>query len=380
MNKAQSASILVVDDNEMNVDLLEDILEQANYVVYTALNGKTAIESMQATQPDIVLLDISMPVMNGFEVSEWMNTQDTLKDVPVIFISALDDTNNIVKGFDVGGVDYINKPFKSREVLARVHTHVTIARQRKEIEALRQRERQQFERMDTLRSQFISSATHDLKNPLFVISGYTDMLEMNPDITGNKRVKGFIEAIQRGVEKMTDLVHDMLDLLQLETEVTLDTKREDLNTFLRYVIRDMKLRASEKDITLTLHPADEDIAVLMDTKRMMRVFENLLSNAIKYTQDGGTVDIHVLEAGDTVAIDVVDTGLGIPTDMVENLFQPFQRVNSEEHMAQEGTGLGLSIVKTLVEQHGGTVEVSSVLGEGSRFRVTLPVHEEKDTQ
>ncbi|MEL7436579.1 MAG: ATP-binding protein [Chloroflexota bacterium] len=118
----------------------------------------------------------------------------------------------------------------------------------------------------------------------------------------------------------------------------------------------------------------------MDTKRMMRVFENLLSNAIKYTQDGGTVDIHVLEAGDTVAIDVVDTGLGIPTDMVENLFQPFQRVNSEEHMAQEGTGLGLSIVKTLVEQHGGTVEVSSVLGEGSRFRVTLPVHEEKDTQ
>ncbi|MEL6309594.1 MAG: hybrid sensor histidine kinase/response regulator, partial [Chloroflexota bacterium] len=276
MNKAQSASILVVDDNEMNVDLLEDILEQANYVVYTALNGKTAIESMQATQPDIVLLDISMPVMNGFEVSEWMNTQDTLKDVPVIFISALDDTNNIVKGFDVGGVDYINKPFKSREVLARVHTHVTIARQRKEIEALRQRERQQFERMDTLRSQFISSATHDLKNPLFVISGYTDMLEMNPDITGNKRVKGFIEAIQRGVEKMTDLVHDMLDLLQLETEVTLDTKREDLNTFLRYVIRDMKLRASEKDITLTLHPADEDIAVLMDTKRMMRVFENLL--------------------------------------------------------------------------------------------------------
>ncbi|MEO1646212.1 MAG: hybrid sensor histidine kinase/response regulator, partial [Chloroflexota bacterium] len=305
---------------------------------------------------------------------------DALKDVPVIFISALDDTNNIVKGFDVGGVDYINKPFKSREVLARVHTHVTIARQRKEIEALRQRERQQFERMDTLRSQFISSATHDLKNPLFVISGYTDMLEMNPDITGNKRVKGFIEAIQRGVEKMTDLVHDMLDLLQLETEVTLDTKREDLNTFLRYVIRDMKLRASEKDITLTLHPADEDIAVLMDTKRMMRVFENLLSNAIKYTQDGGTVDIHVLEAGDTVAIDVVDTGLGIPVDMVENLFQPFQRVNSEEHMAQEGTGLGLSIVKTLVEQHGGTVEVSSVLGEGSRFRVTLPVHEEKDTQ
>lgn len=378
MKNTERASVLVVDDNEMNVDLLDAILEQEHYDVYTAMSGQAAIERMQAVLPEIVLLDIAMPVMSGFEVCEWMRAQDAFKDTPVIFISALDDTDNIVRGFEVGGVDYINKPFKSREVLARVSTQVTMARQRKEIQALRQRERQTFERMDALRSQFISSATHDLKNPLFVISGYTDMLQMNPDITGDKRTRGFIEAIQRGVEKMTDLVHDMLDLLQLETEVTLNTQREDLNTFLRYVLRDMKLQASEKNITLSLYSPDKDIAVMVDTKRMMRVFENLLSNAIKYTEEGGTVDVHIMDAGDTVAIDVEDTGLGIPPNMLETLFQPFQRVNSEEHMAQEGTGLGLSIVKTLVEQHEGTVEVSSVLDEGSRFRVTLPVHLEKN--
>lgn len=379
MNESTNASVLVVDDNEMNVDLLDAILERENYQVYRALSGEAAIKMLPDVMPELILLDISMPTMSGFEVCKWLKAQDAYKDIPVIFISALNDIEHIVQGFDVGGVDYINKPFKSREVLARVSAQITLSRQREEIEVLRQRERQQFERMDALRSQFISSATHDLKNPLFVISGYTDMLEMTPEIASDKRTKGFVDAIQRGVTKMTDLVHDMLDLLQLETEVTLNKTREDVNTLLRYVIRDMKLRASDKSVTIVFHPAENDILVSVDTKRMIRVFENLLSNAIKYTEAGGQVDVYVLDAGDSVAIDVEDTGLGIPENMLDSLFQPFQRVNSEEHMAQEGTGLGLSIVKTLVEQHGGTISVSSVLGEGSRFRVTLPVETMPDS-
>lgn len=366
-------SILVVDDNEMNVDLLVNILERYHFTIYTAMRGQEALELVENHLPEIVLLDINMPGMSGYDVCRQMKSKEASRDIPVIFISALDDMDNVLEGFEAGGVDYITKPFKYREVIARVQTQVLLSRQKRQIEKMREREHQHYESMDKLRRQFIGSATHDLKNPLFVISGYADMLEMSSKIDEDEQLLGFVHSIQRGVDKMSGLVHDILDLLQLETEVTLMKKAVDFQTFLQHSTNDLLIRASEKNIKLTVHPPDEKIEIQIDVQRMGRVMDNLVTNAIKYTPAGGEVDVVGKVGYQIVVIDVIDTGLGIPSDIVPKIFEPFERVNTEEHMAQEGTGLGLSIVRTLVEQHGGSVQVESELGQGSRFSVTLPI-------
>ena len=366
-------SVLVVDDNEMNIELLVNMLERYRYEVHSATRGRLALEIAQEYSLDIILLDINMPGMNGYDVCKALKENSLTADIPVIFISALEETNDIVKGFDVGAVDYITKPFKYREVIARIQTQVTLAQQKREIEALRQHDKQLYQNMDALRLQFIGSATHDLKNPLFMISGYADILESSPAIREDEEVLDFVHSIQRGVTKMSNLVHDILDLLQLETQVTLEKRPIAFMKLIAYIGNDMRLKAQEKNITLNVYPPDEEVTIYIDPQRIMRVFDNLISNAIKYTHNGGQIEVISKVDYSTVVIEVIDNGLGIPKESVATLFQPFKRVNTEEHMQQEGTGLGLSIVKTLLEQHGGTIEVDTQLGEGSCFRVTLPM-------
>jgi two-component system sensor histidine kinase/response regulator len=372
------ATILVVDDNEMNVELLSNMLERYHYRVVTSLSGQESLRLVKDENPEIILLDINMPQMSGYEVCRRLKAEPETADIPVIFISALDDTDNIVQGFDAGGVDYILKPFKFREVLARVETQLTLYRQKLKIDEMRQRERQQFETMDGFRKQFIGSATHDLKNPLFVVSGYTDMLDMLPMIRENEQAKGFITLIRRGISKMNTLVHDMLDLLQLEAAGELEKSPCDFAQFLSESVEDMRRSAEKKKLQFVVYPPDEAATIHIDVQRMERVMDNLVSNAIKYTPEGGSVEIIGKVGHTTVVIEVVDTGLGIPDEALPTIFQPFVRVNHEEHMEQEGTGLGLSIVKTIVEQHEGKVEVESTEGKGSTFRITLPMEKKAE--
>lgn len=369
---SQGGTILIVDDNEMNRDLLAGVLERGDYHSMTASDGQAALRLVREHEIDLVLLDINMPRMSGYEVCEQLKADEHTADIPVIFISALGETDNIVKGFDVGGGDYITKPFKYREVLARVEGQLLMYWQKRQIEAMIERERNQHRMLDEMRKQFIGSATHDLKNPIFIISGYMDMLERMPVIVENERAQNYIGAMRRGVTKMNNLVRDMLDLLQLEHGVELEKTDYVFSSFVRESVQDMPLRAQEKGVSFAVDVPDDRTTIAIDPKRMNRVMDNLVSNAIKYTPEGGSVWVTASLADDKATIEVSDNGLGIPEETLPRLFEPFQRVETEEHMAQEGTGLGLSIVKAIVEQHGGQVSVQSVLGKGSTFRVDLP--------
>lgn len=367
-------TILVVDDTPSNLQVLSDLLITAGYKLQEAHEGHTALQLVQTgALPDLILLDIYMPDMDGYEVCRRLKNNARTRDIPVMFISALSDTDNIVKGFEVGGVDYITKPFQFREVLARVTNQLTLVRQRKQIEELRAKDRQYFESLSRMKDQFIQMATHDLRNPLNVILGYANVINRLDVVGHDKALRDqAVTSIRESVEKMRTLVTDLLDLAQFETRSYLSMKPVALGDFLERCLGGLHVIAIQKTIELAYSPLPGDIIVRIDESYMARVIDNLVLNAIKYTPEGGRVKVTGLLEAETVIIEVADTGLGIPVEDLPHIFDAFYRAHHSEQQHVEGLGLGLSIVKTIVEQHGGKVSVESEPGQGSLFRVFLP--------
>lgn len=375
MSESTTSLILYVEDNPENRMLVRRVLLAEKYALVEASSAQETFEILKTRRPDLILMDINMPDMDGYEVCERLKADPRTADVPVIFISALGETEHILKGFEVGAVDYILKPFKMAEVIARVETHLLILFQRRQLEAARIRDQQRFEFIDNMRAQFIASATHDLKNPLAVIRGYATLLELDKSIQLNESATGYVDMIRIGVTRMMTLITDMLDLLQFETNLRLERDHVSLLRLLEVVAGDFQHLANEKQIALSLEAPFGDVELYVDGARVRRVLDNLVSNAIKYTRNGGSVILRGGPVGEEAIIEVQDNGLGISMEARENLFKAFYRVKDPAHLEiADGTGLGLSVVKVLVEQHGGTVELDSEVGQGSTFRVRLPLN------
>jgi two-component system sensor histidine kinase/response regulator len=366
--------ILAVDDTPSNLRALSDLLLAHGYGVREARDGPTALEQLQTGDlPDLILLDIYMPGMDGYEVCQHLKADPRTRDIPVMFISALSETENIVKGFEVGGADYIIKPFQFREVLARVANQLTLVHQRKQIEALRAQDRQYLDSLNRMKDQFIRMATHDLRNPLNVILGYASVVN-RLDVSAHDRSlrAQAVENIRQSVEKMRTLVTDLLDLAQFETSSYLSMTPKPLGDFLETCLGGLQVIATQKNIELSFTPSPNYVIVHIDESYMARVIDNLVSNAIKYTPNGGRVTVRATWDENDATIEVSDTGLGIPEQDLPHIFDAFYRVRQGEYENIEGSGLGLSIVKTIAEQHGGKVKVESKPGQGSTFWVILP--------
>jgi len=370
----KQTKILMVDDLPSNLQTLSDLLTAYGYINVQARDGQTALNLVQADLPDLILLDIYMPGMDGYEVCRRLKADERTKHIPVVFISALSDIDNVVKAFEAGGADYIVKPFQFREVLARVVSQLTLVRQRREIETLRAQDRQHFESLQRMKDQFIRMATHDLRNPLNVILGYANIIERlnisDPDLSLRNEA---VENIRDSVEKMRSLVSDLLDFAQFETGTYLTLAPVLLSQFIDKCLNRLHVVAVQKNIELAYTALAEAVTINVDETYMARAIDNLVSNAIKYTPAGGRVEVQIERTDQQVCIRVADTGLGIPEEDLPHIFDPFYRVRYAGHEQVEGSGLGLSIVKTVVEQHHGQVMVESRPGKGSTFRVTLPV-------
>lgn len=369
-----SVTILMVDDNLTNIRLLADMLTSRGYKILQAINGPDALTIAREQSPDLILLDIFMPKMDGYEVCKRLKEDAATCDIPVIFISALTDVDDIVKGFDVGGADYITKPFKFKEVLVRVASQLTLVRQRQELEAKREQDRKHFEKLDRMKNEFLQMATHDLRNPLNVILGYLRVLEQLEVADDDRaRLDETRSSIRTSVEKMRTLVADILELAQIETGLKLSPQPITVAEWLDQTLQSFKVMAEEKHVTLDYTPPPAKLTITGDVKLLTRVIDNLVSNALKYTPQGGTVCINTTVSERTIVISVTDTGLGIPAHDLPHLFDAFYRVDRRGQQQPEGSGLGLSIVKTIVQHHHGTIDVESTVGEGSTFRITLPL-------
>lgn len=372
--RSDKGMILVVDDVPDNLDLLFILLNSEGYSVEVARNGEGAIKIAQEALPDIILLDVMMPGIDGFETCRRLKADPTTREIPVIFMTALTETHHKVQGFDVGAVDFITKPIQNREVFARVHTHLTLYRQRTEILRMHEQDQRYFQKLMQIKDDVLRTTSHDLKSPLgnIMISAYLLEEHLRPDDEQGLRL---LQSIQTGADRMLGLITDVLDIAAIETGMAIKKQDVSLCAFLQNSLDAFEPQAQSKSIRLKLDCADAELIAPFDPRQMERVVQNLLSNAIKYTPDEGEVRLAGSREDGNVLIKIIDNGFGIPPDDVPHLFDKFYRVKDDKHQTQEGTGLGLSIVKSIIEQHGGEIDIESALGEGSTFTIKLPLEQ-----
>ena len=375
--EAEVNTILIVDDEPNNLKVLHNLLTENNYVVRAARSGAAAIESAQIDPPDLILLDIKMPNMDGYEVCQWLKGEPQTQHIPIIFISALNQVDDIVSAFNVGGVDYITKPFQFEEVIARVKTHLTIIRQAQELrwqseqlERMVERDRERFEKISDMREKFVRGAAHDLKNPLTIVGGYASMMLRMDTVRQDQDLKQMAQEIEGAGSDMLEMIGNMLDVLRFQNSVTLDKGQTDFNLIVDDVISSYQTLAIAKNITLEFRAQFSEVPIIVDAKLIQRVVENLVSNAIKYSPNESHIMVTTdCKEGKAILL-VEDDGYGIPEYDLPLLFDPFYRSESTSDKA-EGTGLGLSVTKEIVEQHGGRITVDSREGKGSTFKVIL---------
>ncbi len=351
---AAAPSILIVDDMPANVLLLVRMLTDRGYNPRPVLSGKLALQTAREDPPDLILLDINMPEMNGFEVCEKLKADAVLKNIPVIFISALNETIDKVKAFRVGGVDYVTKPFQFEEIYARVQTHLHVRH------------------LETLRDDLTHMVIHDLSNPLLVIFGLLDVLEFQEAQNLSSSTREFVTLARLSAEELRNIISSVLDVSKIGAgELRLTCEPCDLGTLIRTVLSTTHLLPGNR--TVTFDAQEEPLTVTADLGLLRRVLQNLISNAVSYTPSGGDVLITLTPSPAEVRVSVTDSGPGIAPEYHQRIFEKFGQV--EDQGNRTGTGLGLTFCKLAIDALGGRIGVESEVGKGSTFWFVLPLHE-----
>ncbi len=367
-------TILAVDDTPQNLDILVGLLRD-KYRVKVAPDGKLALKVARgATPPDLILLDIMMPNMDGFEVCRRLKSDPTLREIPVIFISALTETLDKVTAFAVGGVDYVTKPFQAKVVEARVATHLRLREQQLEIEAQKQQLQDNYDKLrelEKLRDNLVHMIVHDMRSPLMGINGMLEIIKMQlADTLDDQLVTDFDEALTSG-HSLQEMVSSLLDISRMESgEMPLERTAVDLRTVASDALT--SLVSLVKQCNVVYEPPAEPVDASCDREITRRIIANLVSNAIKFTPRKGEVRIEFMPQPDGVKVTVSDTGPGIPPDYRERIFEKFGQVEGRQEGRKYSTGLGLTFCKLAVEAHGGRIGVDSEEGKGSTFWFTLP--------
>lgn len=401
-------NILIVDDEPANIKVLMPVLVAEGYEVRTVLEGKLALASALKKVPDLILLDVRMPEMDGFEVCRLMKVDKQLRSVPIIFISALGQTEDIVQGLSLGGVDYITKPFRIEEVLARIRTQLSIQtlekQLRSEIEERRRAEKdlqelnlqleqrvadrttdlyartielskakEAAEAANIAKSKFLSNISHEIRTPLNPVMGYAQILKRQKNLTVDQKEQ--LQIICDNCAHLTTLIGDILELARVDTEEeTVDNTAFNLKELLLEIRRDIQQQAGKKQVEFKYEEMDTLPEMIVGDGRMLRqVLVHLLDNGVKFTDEGSvTFRSSVVKnpgAGGRwrLRFDVEDTGVGIPPEIMEDIYTPFYQGEIEGRVI-DGTGLGLTLCHKLVELMGGNLSVNSRSMTGGRSR------------
>lgn len=365
---ASAATILLVDDIPDNLLVVIEILDPY-YSVKVATNGERALKiAFSGTPPDLILLDIMMPGMSGYDVIVQLKADPRTRDIPVIFVTAKNEIDDEVHGLALGAVDYLTKPLTPALVLARVKTHLQLRHAERE----RRIALDQQQELNEMRARFVAMTTHELRTPLTSILSTQELLRHYSARLPEEEKADLLGSIANNVRRMILMLDRVLMLNKAEAQM-LEFKPQplDLMALLSDLVAQARAQYLEERCTLVTDFSTVFPVGLYDESLLRHIFSNLLSNAIKYSPQGGEVRFRVFQSQDQAVFEVSDQGIGIPEEALARLFESFHRAANVGDIP--GTGLGLAIVKNSVELHGGTIAVQSQLGQGSCFTVSLPM-------
>jgi len=362
--------ILIIDDDATCRRVASIFLKKANYVTYEASSGEQGLKMLSEVKPDIILLDIVMVDMDGYETCREIKALPDGRDVPIIFLTGLSDSANVVKALREGGSDYITKPLRPAEALARIKVHlqvrVLLQIQSSYIEALRH--------ASDSKSKLMGIVSHDLKNPIVSIRGLAEFLDEGDSGSLNGTQAEMIQSILSASDSMLALVDDLLDTALIDLDkVRLQISPNDLRTVVQHATTLHRINAATKGMVITLTEGDVPEEVAFDKRQIRRVLDNLLSNAIKYAPPDTSIKIHLDREGENAIFQIDDEGPGIPEDERSELFTTFGTTSVKTTGGESSTGLGLSICKKIVEAHAGIITLENLAGKGCRFRFSLPI-------
>lgn len=372
--EAKIFDIMVVDDTPANLVVLMELLKNAGYKVRPITKGKLALQAAKNSVPDLILLDINMPEMNGYEICYQFKSDPQLAEIPVIFISALDETQDKVMAFERGGVDYITKPFQFQEVLARVQTHLKLNGLQQEMNHKNEQLSEQvkeLQRLESLRDSLVHMIVHDLRSPLAGIVGYLSLIELF-EAQCPEQVQGFIQKSTQNTTMLMDMINNLLDLHRFESgEVPLHLESVEMQTLIDEGID--ALGAGVESVRLEKDYPETLVSLEADPQLIRRVVTNLVGNAIKFNPPNAPIRVALCCDDKQVHFSVTDHGAGIPEAYQKTIFDKFVQVEAHANKKHFSSGLGLSFCQLAVQAHQGEISVQSTPGEGSCFTVSLPL-------
>lgn len=361
--------ILIIDDDRLNIKILGNILDTEGYVTKDGDSGEAALALYEEFQPDLVLMDVVLPGIDGFAVCRELRSRHGDSTAPIIFITAKTESDDIVEGLAAGGVDYLPKPFRRKESLARIRTHLQnkllIEQQKALVE--------QLKTANQAKNKLLGMAAHDLRNPLASIRGLAEFLtdgtvgQLTPDQLD------LANTIFETSQSMLTLLNELLDVATIEAgELKVHKEPHNLAELVEKAVYLNNINAAKKNTKIVYSPPFEAPIVRMDSAKIRQVMDNLLSNAVKYSPPGSTVNVRISGFHPAFTVAVQDQGPGIPESERHQLFKDFATLSSKPTGGEKATGLGLAICRKIVEAHRGAITATNLPHGGCEFSIMLP--------
>lgn len=384
--KKEEGKILIVDDNYENLQVLGIYLQEIGYDIEFATSGKAALDWLENDEFDLVLLDINMPGMSGFEVCTKMRNNTKFNNIPIIFLSAENQRESILKGLSIGGQDYVTKPFDTRELSVRVKTHIDLKKNIYALAALNQtlekkiedRTRQlktakeKAEESDRMKHAFLNNISHEIRTPLVGIVSMAELITQT-ELTDDDK-KFCLTSIKENSDRLINTIGNVLEMSQLLSgSITADLKKTDPLKIVKTIHQEYTPLFKNKNLTLNIDTDDTD-EITTDPAILKKILVQLVSNALKFTETGHA-KVGIKQLDQQIEIYVSDTGIGMDEQTIDNLFSAFFQRDPSNNRIKEGAGLGLTIVHSLCRLLKGEINVTSAPAQGTSIRITLPVNQ-----
>ena len=394
-----NANILIVDDHPENLKVLGSLLSGEGFNIFIAQSGQQALTEIEKIKPDLILLDVMMPILDGFETCTRIKSKSILKDIPVIFLTAKTEIDEIVKGFNVGAVDYITKPFNSRDLIVRVRNHLELKFSREVMQKTNQileekvsertqelqKAKNDAERANLAKSKFLGNMSHELLTPMHQILSYAIFGQKKSATADREKIISYFCKIKDGGEHLVNLLKNLLDLSQLESnDVTLNKNKNCLSLLIENISESFQTKLKEKNIVFVINQPEFSTDLYCDTFLIGQVIQNILTNAINFSTQNTTIettfanDVPTDRTGrfdqdsrSSITVYFKDQGIGIPESEMKEIFDAFTQ-SSQTQDGSGGRGLGLSICKEIVKLHKGTIWAEKNPEGGTIIGLTLP--------